>query len=389
MRYMLAILLLGACATGPRGLVKRAVKASGGSDALGAVHSYHIETGGTWQGVPYRALSHLRARRDGRRTMESRQWEMSVWVLGADETAYTTMGGKTIVQAGPQRDEAVLHMKVETSVYLPDRLLAGDVTLSRADPVRIGKTECPAAGVRFGDSKPLTYVFDPYTYRLRQVRFTMLTPDGQQEVSAVMDLATHEEFLGVWVPRTTFLTWGEGEQKSSIREEVTKVFWNPSIPEATLAAPRVEAPPEIDIKEMPTTTIAVHAYEGTYEDIGTAIEKVRAWIEANGGEVTGTTAVLYPDMAVQRAVIQIPARVDNAPTGGDVALRQRRGFQFAYTGYEGTWDGPVMLISNVTAWCRTKGYEPSGPARVEYVTVDPETKECVAEVGFPVRQRSE
>ncbi|MHC4731961.1 MAG: hypothetical protein ACYS6Z_15410, partial [Planctomycetota bacterium] len=137
------------------------------------------------------------------------------------------------------------------------------------------------------------------------------------------------------------------------------VLWNPPIPAATLAAPQVDAPLESGVKEIPTTTVAQHRYEGPYEDLVTAIDKVRAWIETNGGEVTGSTAVL-----------------------------KRRGFRFAYAGYEGTWEGPVMLISNVTAWCRTQGYQPSGHARVEYVTVDPETKACVAEVGFPVRQRS-
>ncbi|MHC5051258.1 MAG: hypothetical protein ACYTGK_11695 [Planctomycetota bacterium] len=388
MRYLMAVLILSACATGPRGLVNRAVKASGGSDALAAVHSYHIEKDGTWQSEPYRALNHLRERTDYRRQLKASQWELSAWVLGPDEETYTTMGGKTVLQAGPHRDETVLHMKVETSVYLPDRLLADDVTLDRTDPVMIGKTECPAAEVRFGCSKPLTYVFDPYTRRLRQIRFTMLTPDGQREVPAVMDLATHEEFLGVWVPRTTFLSWGEGEERSTIREEVTKILWNPSIPAATLAAPQVDEPLEIGVKEIPTATVAQHTYEGPYDKIDTAIEKVRAWIEANGGEISGSTAVVYPEMTIQRAVIQIPARVDNAPTGGDVKLLKRRGFRFAYAGYEGTWEGPVMLISNVTAWCREQGYQPSGHARVEYVTVDPATKECVAEVGFPVRQRS-
>lgn len=388
MRYWIAILVLGACATGPRGLVNRAVKASGGRDAMEAVHGYHMEMDGTWQGEPYRALTHLRDRTDWRRDQKGAQWEMSSWVLGEEETAYTTMGGKTIVQEGPHRDEMVLHMKVETSVYLPDRLLADDVTLDRADPVRIGETECPAAEVRFGDSKPLLYVFDPYTGRLRQVRFTMLTPDGKREVPASVDLATHEEFMGVWVPRTSFFAWGEGEERSTIREEVTKVLWNPPIPAATLAAPRVDASPEIGVKEIPPTTVAQHTYEGPYDGLGTAIEKVRAWVESNGGEITGSPAVVYPEMAIQRAVIQIPARIDHAPKGGDIQLLRRRGFRFAYAGYEGTWDGPVMLISNVTAWCRTRGLRPSGHARVEYVTVDPATRQCVAEVGFPVRSTS-
>jgi hypothetical protein len=173
-----------------------------------------------------------------------------------------------------------------------------------------------------------------------------------------------------------------------MREEVTRVLWNPPIPAATLAAPQVDAPLDIGIREMPATTVAQHTYEGPYDGITTAIDKVRAWVEANGGEVTGSTAVVYPEMAIQRAVIQIPARVDNAPTGGDIKLLKRRGFRFAYAGYEGTWEGPVMLISNVTAWCRAEGYAPSGHARVEYVTIDPATKACVAEVGFPVRQRS-
>jgi hypothetical protein len=306
----------------------------------------------------------------------------------ADEPVDTTRGGKTIVQEGPHRDEMVLQMKVENSVFLPDRLLADDVTLGRADPVRIGKTTCPAAEVRFGDSKPLLYVFDPYTRRLRQVRFTMLTPDGKREVPAVLDLATYEEFLGVWVPRTSFLTWGEDEQRSTIREQVMRVLWNPPIPAATLAAPQVDAPPEMGIKEIPTTTVAQHTYDGPYDDIGTAIGKVRAWIEANGGAVTGSVAVVYPEMTIQRAVIQIPVRMDRAPTGGDVRLLTRRGFRFAYAGYEGEWEGPVMLIGNVTAWCRARGYEPSGHARVEYLRLDPTTKECVAEVGFPVRPRS-
>jgi hypothetical protein len=385
---MLAILLLGACATGPRGLVKRAVKASGGSDALAAVHGYHMEKDGAWQGTPYRSLTHLRERTDWRSEQKASQWEMSAWVLGADGTTYTTMGGKTVLQAGPYRDEMVRMAKVEMSVYLPDRLLADDVTLRRADPIRIGKEEWPTVEVRFGDSKPLIYVFDPYTRRIRQIRFDMMAPDGS-ESPGVIDLATYEEYLGVWVPRTTFFTGGEGEQKFTIREEVTKIIWNPSIPEATLAAPEVDAGPEIVVKEMPATTIAQHVYEGPYDNLVTAIDKVRAWIESNGGEVTGATAILYPAMTFEKAVIQIPARVDNAPTGGDVKLLQRRGFRFAYAQYEGTWEGPVMLLSNVSAWCGTKGYRPSGHARVEYVSVDPETKDCVAEVGFPVRQRSE
>jgi hypothetical protein len=387
MRYMIAVLILGACASGPQGLVNRAVKASGGRKALEAVHSYHIEKDGTWQGVPYRALSHLRDRTDWRWYQQGSEWEMSAWVLGADETTYTKMGGRTLVQAGPQRAETVRHKKVETSIYLPDRLLADDVTLQRADPVWIGETECPAVEVRFADSEPLVYVFDPYTNRTRQIRFSMLTPDGKREVPGVMDLSTYEEFLGVWVPRTMFLTWQDGEQKSTIREEVIKVLWNPTIPAATLAAPRADAPPEIGVKEMPTTTIAVHTHEGPYEDIDKALAKVHAWIEANGGEVTGAAAIIYPEMTFQRAIIQVPARVAKAPSGGDVELKRRRGFQFAYAKYEGTWDGSVMLLGNVTSWCQTKGYEPSGHARVEYVTVDPETKVCVAEVGFPVRPR--
>jgi len=388
MRYMIAILVLGACASGPQGLVKRAVTANGGRKALEAVHGYHIEKDGSWQGAPYRALSHLRERRDWRWDQQGTEWEMIAWVLGADEATYTKMGGRTIVQAGPQRDETVRHKKVETSIYLPDRLLADDVTLRRADPVWIGKTECPAAEVRFGDSEPLIYVFDPYTNRIRQIRFSMLAPDGKRELPGVMDLSTYEEFLGVWVPRTTFLTWGDGEQSITIREEVTKVVWNPTIPAATLAAPTAATTPEIGVKEVPTTTIAVHTHEGPYENIDKAIEKVHAWIEANGGEVTGTAAIIYPEMTHQRAIIQIPARVANAPTGGDVKLMRRRGFQFAYAKYEGTWEGPVMLLGNVTSWCRAKGYEPSGHARIEYVTVDPETKACVAEVGFPVRPRA-
>jgi hypothetical protein len=388
MRYLLAILLIGACATGPRGLVNRAVKASGGREALEAVRGYHIEKDGTWQGEPYRTLSHLRDRTDWRVDQEGQEWKLHAWVLGADETAYTRMGGKTILQAGPQRDEAIRHKKVETSIYLPDRLLADDVTLDRADPVWIGKTECPAVEVRFEGCKPLIYVFDPFTYRIRQIRFSMLSPDGKREVPGVLDLATHEEFLGVWVPRTTFLSWGEGGQRLSLREEVTRVVWNPTIPAATLAAPQVDAPPEIGIREMPTTTVAQHVHEGPYEDLDEAIGKVRAWIEAHGGEVTGPTAVVYPESTMQRAVIQIPARVADAPKGGEVQLLTRRGFRFAYAKYEGTWEGPVMLLSNVTSWCRAQGYSPTGHARVEYVTVDPETKGCVAEVGFPVRQAS-
>ncbi|MHC4550487.1 MAG: hypothetical protein ACYTEZ_17105 [Planctomycetota bacterium] len=383
---VIALSILAACASSPQGLVRRAVKASGGSRALGEVHSYHVETEGVYQGEPYTAISHLRDRSDWRWDMKGQKWEMNAWVLGDEQSTYTQLGGKTVAPEGPQREATVMHQRVECSMLLPDRLLAEDVTLEKAEPVTINETACPAVHARFGDSPPVTYVFDPFTHRIKQIHFRMLGPDGRKEVPAVIDLVTYEEIDGIQVARSMFMSWGEEGKRTTMREEIKRVLWNPEIPAETLAVPEVSPPPEIVVKEMPSTIIAQYTHRGPYDQIGDAIGKVVAWIEAKGGEVTGSPAVLYPELDMQSAVIQVPARLEQRPEAGEIQLMRRRSFRFAHAKYEGGVEGPVMLLGNVTAWCTSQGYRPSGYARVEYLTVDPETMQCVAEVGFPVRE---
>jgi len=388
MRWIgISVLLAAACATGPTKLVERAIDASGGDKALGEIHSYHVAMDGTWAGEPFSVLTHLRDRSDWRWQLKSDSMgEWSVWVLGGDEDTFSRAGGKTFEQAGLQRGEAIMHKRVETSIFLPDSLLKDDVALEKAEPVTIGGRVCPAVSARFGESKPVLFAFDPETDRIRQVQFPMLGPDGKTELVAVMDLGGWEDTGGIQVARKIHMAWGAGTDRSAMHEEITEIRWNPPIPPGTLATPEVDPLPEMSVKAMPETRIAQFTFEGPFNKIPEGIQQVITWVMENGGQPAGNVSLLYPEMGMPKTLIQIPVKMESAPKGGAITLRKRGAFQFAHATYEGQAGGSMNLIGAVLDWCGKEGYTPTGHIRMETIQPPNEEGMVVVEIGFPVRQ---
>ncbi|MFB3066551.1 MAG: hypothetical protein ACE10D_08555 [Planctomycetota bacterium] len=135
----LLALFVAACASrGATKHVKAAIKAAGGAQKLRTVDNYHLATDGDWGGAPYTGLAHDERNGSWRWEMKSESgMVMNGWVIGGDVYVSSGENQPAVMQTGDQALDWKMHRFVATSVILPDRLLAADVTLSNADPVNI------------------------------------------------------------------------------------------------------------------------------------------------------------------------------------------------------------------------------------------------------------
>ena len=54
--------------------------------------------------------------------------------------------------------------------------------------------------------------------------------------------------------------------------------------------------------------------------------------------------------------------------------------------YTGHVSGCRMMAAPVLAWCKQNGYAKTGHMRIAYIEMDPQTEQCTAEVGYPVKK---
>ncbi len=393
MRYLvIGLLVLGACASSSK-TVEKAVKASGGNAKLAAVDSYHIAATGTYMGQPYTAISHYR--QSGEWNWDMKMEGMSMRILFMDDTMYmSTDGGKAVVQEGTHRDYWIDHMRVGLAIMLPDRLLAKDVTLRKLKAVEIDGLKHTVVEARFkGHNEPVTFIFNPQTDRIRRVMYSATNPEDGGIQANLVELSDWQETDGVFIARHTYHKMGTDPKATVIQEDHTDSQWNPEIPESIFVAPEVAPPPTIKVTEQAATRVVTYVFVGPFQKVDQGIGKVFGWISENGGEPAGPVALIYKDWhssddyTKQKTWIQIPIKMESAPTGGDIQLMKRRDFTFANAHYEGPVSSCMMLIPAVEKWCAENGYEKSGHWRVHYLTQpDPETGLCTAEVGCPVKK---
>jgi len=118
---------------------------------------------------------------------------------------------------------------------------------------------------------------------------------------------------------------------------------------------------------------------------------VMAWIAKIKATPTGPVALIYKgpppeDMSQAKTYIQVPVTIETMPEKGEFRILKRRAFPLVYAKYEGPVAGCHLLFGTVDQWCKDNGYHRTGPWRVQYLSFDPKTGQCTAEVGYPARK---
>jgi effector-binding domain-containing protein len=295
---------------------------------------------------------------------------------------YAEMGGAAIRASEAQKPNYLGHMQVANAAMLPNLLLTPGVTLEAAPPVGIDGTECPALVATFPGTGPSTFVFDPGTKHVRRYTFLMSDEGTGETVSGQVDLSDWRDVGGITVAHQNSMTMGT----ESMNETVKSVTWNPSIPEGLLAAPEV-AEIKVMVRDVPETMVAVHVYEGPWDQVPAGIEKTMAWITANGGRVAGPVSLIYRTMTEMKTGIQIPVEmaVRKELREGEVRLMKQPAFRFAYAVHQGKVHECWVLFDPVLAAIPGLGCTKSGPMRVMYMAKPDAEMNCTAQVGVPVR----
>ncbi|MEE8104155.1 MAG: GyrI-like domain-containing protein [Planctomycetota bacterium] len=402
MRYAFALLLLiGGCSGGASSRTDRAVTASGGEEALGAIQSFRTEARGEFLGLPYRSTTYYRRPSD---------WAMSVtgqrsfkgMVLGDKNRSYLAIG-KHLMQEDGELQMGWIHLRdAYTTMFLPDRLNEPGVKVEKADSVRIGGEKRKAITATFPGGQPMTLVFDEDSKRLHRIYFSAQEPGTEDWHDWILEADGWTEVQGIQAPRATRLYTAdrvEGtdedddariEEVLASREVYETIEWNPKVADDVFKEPTNATRAQVNIKDVTPEMVGVLKVYGPFADVQHGVRDLLDWIEKKGGEVTGDVTLLYrdrphPQHARTKTEVQIPVDLKRYASDSQVRVNTRQAFRMAYVTYEGPADGAYMMYGPVKAWCAKNGWRKSGPWRIRYIEFDEATEFCKAEIGYPVR----
>jgi len=214
--------------------------------------------------------------------------------------------------------------------------------------------------------------------------------------------AKPKKFGPVTLPSfTRSQTLANGKIQESMQEEITRIEWNPEVPESTFHMPKLDiALMKTSVKQAPAFQGLLLLHKGSYESLGETIQKVYGAAGELGLMPAGALTAVYlnnpmevSDPSGLRTEVALPVMIPGPPPEklpGGMSLKSYPEVEVASMTARGPYgDADVKALHQLFEWIPKNGYSPAGNPRTLFHHHPAGTvpEDQISEVQIPVKKK--